>query len=208
MNTLDFVLKEYGIDKKTKVAELYRSRNGFPTLFRRLGFRAGAQIGVAKGYFSKHLSRYLPQAKIYSIDAWKLSPGSKLTQEQLGGMHKIARSRLSNYPNNQIVKALSMDAVKRFDNETLDFVYVDEAHDYRNTYNNIKEWSRKVKPGGIIAGNNYVDPVADKSSIYYKKIFDVKHAVNDWVRKNGIKPFFLLTKGGNTSWFYVKKQNA
>ena len=94
-----------------------------------------------------------------------------------------------------------MDAVKKFKDESLDFVYIDGAHDYKNVYKDLKAWSKKVKKGGIVAGDDYVDP---SEPDYPKKIYDVKAAVNDWVKKKKIKPLFLLAKNNDRSWFYVK----
>ena len=73
VSTLDFILKKHSLGKKSKAVKIYGTRHGtLPTIFRQLGFTIGAEIGVAQGYFSKHLLRYVPNLKLYSIDAWKL----------------------------------------------------------------------------------------------------------------------------------------
>ena len=56
----------------------------------------------------------------------------------------------------------------------------------------------------MVCGHDYTDPIPDKKLGYYKEVYDVKHAVNDWVKKNKIKPLFLFIKH-DSSWFYVKK---
>ena len=203
MDSLNFVLDKYQTSKKSKIIEIVGTRDGtLPRLFRRLGFTTGAEIGVAQGYFSKHLLRYIPNLKLYSIDAWRLFSGCRHgeTQKTMNNLYKTAKRRLEPY-NCKIIRKWSMDAVKKFKDESLDFVYIDGAHDYRNVHNDIKAWSRKVKKGGIVSGDDYVDP---SEPDYPKKIYDVKTAVNDWVKKKKIKPLFLLAKNVYVSWFYVK----
>ena len=205
MDNLDFILDKYQIKKKSKVIEIFGTRHGtLPKLFRQLGFTNGAEIGVAQGYFSKHLLRVVPNLKLYSIDAWKVFSGCTHgeTKKTMDNLYKRAKARLSNY-NCKIIRKWSMDAVKKFEDKSLDFVYIDAAHDYKSVYEDIKEWSKKVRKGGIVAGDDYMKP---SKPDYPKKLYDVKSAVNDWVKKKKIKPLFLLVKENDRSWFYVKSR--
>ena len=42
-----------------------------------------------------------------------------------------------------------------FDDESLDFIFIDASHDYQNVYDDIKAWFPKVKKSGIISGHDY-----------------------------------------------------
>lgn len=53
------------------------------------------------------------------------------------------------------IHAGSQDAVKKFEDNSLDFVYIDAEHSYKAVKEDIKEWMPKVKSGGIIAGHDY-----------------------------------------------------
>lgn len=213
MNTLEYIYEKFGIDKTAKSpVEVMRSREGaFPKLINNLSFKVGAEIGVATGFFSKHLCKHCPNFKLYSVDAWELYSGSvnNETQETMDQIYETARANLAGL-NCQIVRDASMNAVKRFADESLDFVYIDAAHDYKNVFQDIREWSKKVRKGGIIGGHDYMDPdvLVNKQTrsrvVYSKKLYDVKAAVNDWVKKNKITPLFLLVKVNCRSWFYVK----
>ena len=54
------------------------------------------------------------------------------------------------------VRALSSEAVNRFEDESCDVVFIDMEHTYEAVKNDIKMWYKKIKPGGYIAGHDYV----------------------------------------------------
>ena len=208
MDTLEYIYQRFRIDKAAKSPiGVIRSREGaFPILIKNLGFKVGAEVGVADGYFSGHLCNSCPNFKLYSVDAWKLFSGCRNneTQETMDRLYETARGHLAGL-NCHIIRDTSMNAVKRFAPESLDFVYIDAAHDYKAVSDDIREWSKKVRVGGIIGGHDYMDPNFDGTDNYPKEIYDVKAAVNDWVKENNINPLFVLTKITCRSWFYVKE---
>jgi predicted O-methyltransferase YrrM len=178
-----------------------------PKLFRELGFKVGAEIGVARGYFSKIICMQCPQIKLYSVDAWALWDGATHgeTQETFENLYKSAVNRLSGFPNNQIVRDFSMNAVKRFADKSLDFVYIDAAHDYKAVTEDIREWSKKVRKGGIVAGDDYAFPQEMEGlGDFFDSNYSVKKAVNHWVKTKKIKPLFILNKEMPPTWMYVK----
>lgn len=73
-----------------------------------------------------------------------------------------------------IIKARSVEASKQFENESLDLVYIDAAHDFESVCADIKAWYPKVKSGGILAGHDYEDKPDDG---YWGPI-EVKRAVD------------------------------
>jgi GR25 family glycosyltransferase involved in LPS biosynthesis len=66
----------------------------------------------------------------------------------------------------------SLDAVSRFDDHSLDFVFIDASHEYEDVKADIIAWLPKIKPGGILAGHDYYIGDFD----YYP---GVKQAVNE-----------------------------
>jgi hypothetical protein len=215
MDTLKFIYERFGIEKKAKSPiGITRSRyGGLPILINELGFTIGAEIGVSKGRFSKHLCIFCPKLKLYSIDPWELFSGSTPgeTKERMDELYLEAKARLASL-NCQIVRDWSTNAVKRFADNSLDFVYIDAAHDYGHVYEDIREWSKKVKKGGIVAGHDYISPKEllqkkpqASSKDYNKTNYGVKRAVDTWVKKKKIKHLFVFTKDLAPSWFYVKK---
>jgi len=53
------------------------------------------------------------------------------------------------------IRAISWEAADLYDDESLDFVFIDAAHDYESVKKDIAAWYPKVKVGGILAGHDY-----------------------------------------------------
>jgi len=47
-----------------------------------------------------------------------------------------------------------VDAARSFNDESLDFVFIDAAHDYESVRADVRAWYPKVKTGGVIAGDD------------------------------------------------------
>ena len=70
------------------------------------------------------------------------------------------------------VREMSFNAVSQFQDCSLDFVYVDAVHDYEGALRDIMDWWPKLKPGGILAGHDYLDQINPAG------IFGVKSAAD------------------------------
>ena len=53
------------------------------------------------------------------------------------------------------IRKPSLEAVHQYGDRSLDFVFIDAAHDYFNVKNDILAWYPKVKKGGFIGGHDY-----------------------------------------------------
>jgi len=136
----------------------------------RLFTGAGAEIGVYRGEFSEVISQYAQ--KLYCIDSYR--GYASHDQADLDDAYKIAQRRL---PDAEFMRRSSMDAVNKFQKDSLDFVYIDGNHYWMRISEDIYYWARKVRPGGIVAGHDYflsqwthVKPVVDSYAAAYGKI--------------------------------------
>ena len=188
MNTLDYIVNKYKLDLSTKspieIPDI--GRNGLAELFRELEFKVGAEIGVLEGEYSKVLCKSNPKAKLYSIDPWAPRPDytAFVKTETFEKAFKKAKTRLSRY-NCEMIKRPSLEAVKDFADESLDFVYIDGDHSFQACTNDIVEWSKKVKQGGIISGHDYIKHRA-------RSYIHVYEAVNGYTQAYNIRPWFIL----------------
>lgn len=165
--------------------------------FAELGFKKGAEIGVAKGYYSKVLLDNIPDLQLLCIDTW--DEGVKPRH----GHYEQACETLSAYPGATIICKTSFKAVKDVPDESLDFVYLDADHRYKAIKGDINKWAKKVRSGGIVAGHDYV------LSTY--GTVDVIRAVDEYVAKHGLE--LHLTDYNQEephhddrqpSWYFVK----
>lgn len=63
------------------------------------------------------------------------------------------------------IRMASLDACKNYEDNTLDFVYIDASHEYDDVKKDIINWLPKVKTGGIIAGHDINCPDVKKAVI-------------------------------------------
>lgn len=172
------------------------TRDDLPAFFVEMGYKVGAEIGVEKGEFSKKLCNV--GLKLYSIDPWK---GSKNYEE--------TKRVLASYPNSKIIKKTSMDAVENFADESLDFVYIDANHEFRYIAEDLVEWTKKVRKGGIVSGHDYFYTKGSNHSVNWH----VAHVLNAYINAYKIPNWYLLgtkqAKHGEKrdkwrSWMFVK----
>lgn len=82
-------------------------------------------------------------------------------------------------PYVDLIKERSETACQRFEDKTLDMVFIDGGHDYDQVMLDLESWFPKVKPGGLLAGDDYT----------ISEVFElgVRRAVNDFALKRGLK---------------------
>lgn len=199
MDTLDYIVKKYNlnINVRSPIEIPNIGRDNLPELFKELGFKVGAEIGVYRGQFSEKLFQSNPNLKLYCVDPWTIYKGYEIFGVTHKESYQETKERTSKY-NCTIIRRFSMDAVKDFEDESLDFVYIDANHNFQSVVNDLCEWSRKVKVGGIVCGHDY-SFVKDKhktgaDSIPPHTASHVVEAVVGYTQAFVINPWFLLGK--------------
>jgi len=186
------------------------SRNDLPAFFKEMGFGVGAEIGVYKGEFTEKLCE--AGLKVYGIDPWIVYENYRKHPKEIDyeDMYNGAKELEKKY-DCKIIRKTSMDALEDFEDESLDFVYIDANHLIPYIIQDIYEWSKKVKSGGIVSGHDYC--LTGKNP-YGLRTCHVKFAVDIMARIFAIENYFILgekkQKEGNKrdkwrSWMWVKK---
>lgn len=191
MNSLDFILDKFNLvfnDTTRMPIEIPKvGRKVMAELFCELGFISGAEIGVREGEYSEIMCRANPKLELYGVDPYIAHKGYRdhIKDEPFEAYYEEAKKRLTPY-NFKFVRKFSLDALNDFANQSLDFVYIDGNHDFKNCTNDITEWSKKVKYGGIISGHDY---------IRYKRPTNIHcyEVVNGYTAAYNIKPWFITS---------------
>lgn len=216
MESLQYLKKKFNIDFNGELPiKLPIDRfSGLTKLFKELGYKVGAEIGVSNGRYSKWISVNNKGVKLYCIDPWKAYPEyveqhGENSQKILDECFRKSTERLKPF-NCELIRKTSMDAVKDFNDNSLDFVFIDGNHSFEYVVEDIAKWEKKVKPGGIVSGHDYWNSIDLKDSqlwvkhptqIERMKLCQVKDAVDAWMKTNRINPWFLTT---DPCWIYVR----
>lgn len=160
---------------------IFKSKYDLINHFAKLGFTKGAEIGVAEGYFSEAMFKAIPNLELFCVDLWEVYKGNRWggSQERNDHHFKASCERLEKY-NSHIIRGKSMDVVKNCPDESLDFVYIDANHSFDYVMQDLIEWSKKVRKGGIVALDDY----------YAFKGAGVIEAVDAYCKAHGIVPNF------------------
>ncbi len=155
----------------------------------------GCEIGVFWGDHAISLLDTLDIQKLYLIDSYKMYEGYDEADKQFGKNNspfdaaKIsAKKKLDRYKDKIVwIEKYSNDAVSDIVEE-LDFAYIDANHKKEYIQNDIVNYARKIKAGGVIGGHDFYngfekshDDVVD-SVIKYAVENDLKLTVElpDW----------------------------
>lgn len=210
IDALAYIAKKYSLnyERQSPFVIANMDREELAVLFCELGYKVGVEIGVQKGIYSEVLCKNNPNLLLYSVDPWLAYKGyyEFVTQRHLDEFYAEAQERLKPY-NCRLVRKTSMDAVNDFENNSLDFVYIDGNHGLPWVIDDICAWDRKVRRGGIVSGHDYYESKRKKTFMH------VRYAVECVVRSWRIHPWFIVgskeilpeqKRDPKRSWFWVK----
>ena len=117
-----------------------------------------AEIGVYKGRCTSMWNVELMNKRVnytyYAIDHFS---GSSEHDKSVD-YYEITKENIKHIIENiSLIKNDSISESKNYDNNYFDVVYIDASHEYEYVKNDIISWLPKVKKGGIICGDDYID---------------------------------------------------
>ena len=194
-NALDYIIDKWDLDNQQsnpiQIPDSHRII--LAKLFKELGYRVGAEIGTLGGAYASKLKRYNLDLTLYCIDSWKVYDGMQnfLGWEKLPKFFNEAQRRLREFSDVHFVRRKSMDAVKDFADNSLDFVHIDANHELPYITEDIFYWSEKVRPGGIVSGHDYHKKGQGQPSNWTCGVRGAVHAYTDIYN---IDPWFVMDK--------------
>ncbi len=144
-----------------------------------------AEIGVRLGENACMINLRNP-SKMYLIDPW-IAAGVYPHHTKNNEFFKIVRDVFSDEENTQILRQKSQDAVLLFEDNYFDVIYVDSGHTYDDVIRDLTLWSKKVKVGGFIIGDDYFGKDNPDDRVKWKKHnYGVIEAVKEFTSKKDL----------------------
>jgi len=183
----------------------------------------GAEIGVFKGDFSKEILNKWG-GKLYMIDVWR-ELGDEYIDASNHKNHSDAyeetMTKIRGLEERGImIRSTSKDCIDLFEDESLDFVFIDANHAYDFVKEDIELWLPKLKKGGIFSGHDYMNldwsqpPYLENGKdkhiytntfsgqVIYNGIFGVNPAVDEFCENNNYELNFTNEWFG--TWWLIK----
>lgn len=121
----------------------------------------GAEIGVAEGRNAEVIASWDCITKLYLIDAWrqmKQKGDGAFSQEWHDNNFSETQRRMLPFGDKAVLcRGLSGEMIGLIPDESLVFAYIDGDHSYAGCKRDLELISKKVMPGGIIAGHDYLN---------------------------------------------------
>jgi hypothetical protein len=193
MNNLELLHNKFNprYDQISPVRIKNFKRENLAELFRDLDLKVGVEVGTSQGLYSLVLCQTIPNLTLSCVDPY-MKYHWKHSEEEHERCYNLAHERLDPFGVN-IIRKTSMDGVKLFEDNSLDFVYIDGNHEFDFAMQDLIEWSKKVKPFGIISGHDY----------YRFRRAGVVDAVNAYTNAHQVHEWFVCDER-EVSFFWVK----
>ena len=187
-----------------------KNRDELPFLLEEHGFTSGIEIGVKQGDFANHMLKNWKSCKEYHlVDVWAQQENYKDIANVNDATHNkfyeetVQKMKAHTNVATTFHRMYSTEAVKKFEKESIDYVYIDARHDYCGVKEDIELYWPILKPGGIMAGHDYNENSEIRGQDWglcgdgSRNDMAVKGAVND----------FFLSKGYSVSVTYYRQNN-
>jgi len=146
----------------------------------------GSWKGRSSVYMAVEIINSNKNIKFDCVDVWEyIDTQNDIPKENFNGLYDEFIRNIS--PVSHIItpiKNTSLNASKMYKNNSIDFIFIDAAHDYENVLQDIKSWLPKLKVGGCISGHDYFTSEGVKKAV--KEVFNENHSFFDscWFYEN------------------------
>lgn len=161
-----------------------RSRADFGELLNRLGLTGtGAEVGVENGFFARRVLDQWRGRLVYLVDVWQPMDDywdvtNAPEREQVLRLHRTVENVAPHWGRVRIVQERSENAARLVPDAALDWVYLDANHEYGHVLRDLELWAPKVRPGGLIAGHDFLDE--ERHILGVRTVYGVKRAVHEF----------------------------
>ena len=118
------------------------------------GGLTGVRIGGNEGVSANAMLKYMNINMLYVVDIWEPYEENGVIIDTSSNIVDVYKMFL-NKNNIRILRMESKVASNIFDDESLDFVYIDANHQYEFVVDDIRKWLPKVRRNGYLCGHDY-----------------------------------------------------
>ena len=115
---------------------------------------SAVEVGTFSGENAVIMAQYFKS--VVTVDPWAngYDKDDHASNADMAEVEKKYFERIANFSNITHMKLTSLEGAKKFDDASLDFVYLDGDHQTEAVVADIDAWKPKVRSGGILAGHD------------------------------------------------------
>lgn len=157
------------------------------------------ELGVFQGRSAAFMGECIRKSgkkiKFYAIDDFESYKNNPSESQHFQGdlyekcLENLNKCGVRNHVG--VIKGKSADISKKFDDKSIDFLFLDAGHKYEDVINDLKNWYPKLKNNGLISGHDAADYAPG-----------VLRALNEFFGKDGWKRYADI----GSSWIKVQKR--
>jgi hypothetical protein len=147
------------MESKISIRNARNAKTGLKDMINHIGnnnivmAELGCYVGDSTEIFAENF------VTVYAIDPWLNGYDDNDDASHMRSM-TIVEAQFDecicgNFDNVHKIKMRSDEAVKKFDDESIDFVYIDALHTYSGVKKDIELWFPKIRKTGYIGGHDY-----------------------------------------------------
>lgn len=126
-----------------------------PKLIGNISNPVGIEVGVAEGITTEYLLKTVAGIKLYGVDPY-FDYVDWDGNQPANNSNKVAMlEKTVNFDNFTFIEKTSDEAATLFDDESMDFVFIDGLHTYEQVLQDCKNYYPKLKSGGYLIGHDY-----------------------------------------------------
>jgi len=116
----------------------------------------GSWTGRSAAYCVVELLNRQKLGKFYCVDSWKGETTIAYDQAIVQDLQNIFRKNVDPVIDHiHMLNMMSWDAASQFEDNSVDFCYVDAGHSYEAVTNDLVSWWPKMRPGAMFGGDDY-----------------------------------------------------
>jgi predicted O-methyltransferase YrrM len=206
---------DMSIASDMEIVQAYLPRCNWPRLYygvvaalaEEIQAHAVLEVGVAFGYHAENILGSLKSVRYYGVDPYKAGYDEndvheasvrQLFQESdpqraVDRLYRVVKRKLNAYGGRaKLYRGPSVEAADRFESNFFDLIFVDGNHTHDAVKMDLVAWWPKLKPNGILCGDDYVWP-------------GVKQAVDEFALASSIAVRLVAKTGTNYPIWIIRK---